>query len=286
MTRLISGLSDIAARYDVILSDVWGVIHNGRESFARPCGALMRWQEEHGPVILISNAPRPATDVIPQIDALKVPRRAWTSFVTSGDATRKLLAARAPGPAWRIGPDRDAPLYAGLGVEFSGPDEATFISVTGPDDDETETPEDYRMALTKAQARGLPMICANPDIVVQRGDRLIYCGGALAQLYASLGGETIMAGKPHAPIYDSCLAEAGRLMGDRFDRSRVLAIGDGLHTDVKGANDNGLDVMFVANGIHGAEARGADGKLDPAKVDVMLAEAGVRADYVLADLTW
>ena len=286
MTRLIDGLSDIAQRYDVILSDVWGVIHNGRESFPVPCAALARWRAERGPVILISNAPRPAADVLPQLDSLGVPRDTFSAIVTSGDATRVLLAARAPGPAWRIGPDRDAPLYEGLGLDFVAADEARFIALTGPNDDETETPEHYRDVLALAAARRLPMICANPDIVVQRGDRLIYCGGALAQLYAELGGEAIMAGKPHAPIYDLAIAEAEALLGRKVDRARVLAVGDGVATDVRGARAQGLDVLFIAAGIHGTAAMGPDGRLDAEKVAALLSAEGAEATYAMAELTW
>jgi HAD superfamily hydrolase (TIGR01459 family) len=286
MTCLIDGLSTIADRYDVLLSDVWGVIHNGRESFAGPCATLGRWRAERGPVVLISNAPRPSADVVPQLAALGVPRAAWSAFVTSGDATRVLLSGRAPGPAWRIGPERDAPLYAGLGVAFAPAEAAAFISVTGPDDDEIETPDDYRAAFEAAVARGLPMICANPDIVVQRGDKLIYCGGALAQLYASLGGETVMAGKPHPPIYELALAEAEILLGRPVDRRRVLCIGDGVVTDVKGAADQGLDILFIASGIHGDAAKAPDGALDPAKVDALLAAEGQTATWAMADLAW
>ncbi|CAN5659488.1 hypothetical protein BH10PSE5_BH10PSE5_07020 [soil metagenome] len=129
------------------------------------------------------------------------------------------------------------------------------------------------------------MTCANPDIVVQRGDRLIYCGGALAQLYAQLGGKVLMAGKPYAPIYDLCLVEAQALLGRPVDRSRVLCIGDGLPTDVKGANDQGLDVLFVASGIHGAETIGADG-LNAKAVEGLLAGDGLTATYAIADLVW
>lgn len=284
--QLISGLSDLVGRYDVILSDVWGVIHNGRESFPPATGALARWRAEVGPVVLISNAPRPSAAVHSQLDDLKVPRDAWSVFVSSGDATRLLLSARAPGPAWTIGPDRDAPLYEGLDLTFTTrPDDAAFISVTGPYDDETETAEDYRGRFEAALARQLPLICANPDLVVQRGDRLIPCGGALAQLYAQMGGEVIMAGKPHAPIYGLCLGEAEALLGRPIDRSRVLCVGDGLPTDVKGANDQGLDVLFVASGIHGAETIGPDG-LDAEAVERLLAADGLSATYAIADLVW
>ena len=282
----ISGLSQLADHYDVILSDVWGVIHNGRESFPHACAALSRWGVERGPVVLISNSPRPSEAVKSQLEELAVPHSAWTSFITSGDATRVLLGARAPGPAWAIGPERDKSLYDGLGLTLlEGPQGAAFISCTGPYDDEVETPEDYRARFELAVTQGQPMICANPDIVVQRGDKLIYCGGALAKLYAEMGGEVLMAGKPHAPIYASCLIEVERLVGRPLDRARVLCIGDGMPTDLKGANDQDLDVLFIASGIHGAETLGPDG-LNAQAVADLLAGAGVKARWAMADLVW
>jgi len=283
--RPIEHFSELADRYDVLLCDVWGVIHNGRESFPEACEALARFKAERGPVILISNAPRPAAAVRSQLTDLKVPDAAWSDFITSGDATRVLLAERAPGPAWAIGPDRDAPLYDGLGLTFAGPEEAGFISCTGPYDDEVEMPEDYRARFEVCVKRDLAMICANPDIVVQRGDKLIYCGGALAQLYEQMGGEVLMAGKPHAPLYKLCLDRAAERLGRPVDRSRVLCIGDGVATDVLGAERQGLDVLFVASGIHGGEAIGEAG-LDPAAVEVLLQEAGTEAAYVTTHLRW
>jgi len=281
----ISGLSQLADRYDLLLCDVWGVIHNGRWSFPEACAALVRWQAEVGPVVLISNAPRPSSAIHPQLDALKVPREAWSTLVTSGDATRALLAERAPGPAWAIGPERDSPLYDGLGLDFAGPDAAKFITVTGPYDDTVETPEDYRERLAAAAARGLTMVCANPDIVVKRGETLIYCGGALAGLYEALGGPVLMAGKPFGPIYGLALIEAESLLGRPLDRRRVLCVGDGVVTDVRGANAQGLDLLFVAAGIHGAEAVGEAG-LDAAALEALLAAEGASATWAIADLVW
>lgn len=282
---LIPGLSAVADRYDVLLSDVWGVIHNGRESFAPACAALVRWRAERGPVILISNAPRPSSAVHSQLDQLGVPREAWSAFISSGDATRILLSGRAPGPAWAIGPEKDAALYEGLDLAFAGPEAAAFISCTGPYDDDVEGPDDYEDRFAIALARGLPMICANPDLVVQKGDRLIYCGGALAQRYEKMGGQVIMAGKPYAPIYDLCLAEAQLMLGRPLDRARVLCIGDAVATDAKGAGDQGLDMLFVASGIHGAETIGPDGLVAQA-VETLLAKDGARATYAIADLAW
>lgn len=280
MLSLPAGLSELADRYDALLCDVWGVIHNGRESFPAACEALARWRAEVGPVVLISNAPRPSLAIHSQLDHFKVPREAWTAFVTSGDATRALLAERSPGPAWTIGPARDAPLYEGLGLAFADAEDAAFIAVTGPYDDETETPEDYRRRFEIAVERGLTMICANPDRVVQRGDQLIYCGGSLADLYEDMGGKVLMAGKPYAPIYELALHEAGDT-----PKARVLCIGDGVITDVKGADDQGLDCLFIAKGIHG-DAAMREGRLDAALVEGLLAEEDVSAKYAMSDLVW
>jgi len=278
------GLSQIADRYDVLLCDVWGVIHNGRDSFPAACAALARFRAERGPVILISNSPRPSWAVESQLDELGVPREAWTSFVTSGDATRSLLKERAPGPAWRIGPDRDDVLYEGLGLEFAGPLEAAFIACSGPINDETETPEDYRADLTVAEERGLTMICANPDRVVHRGDRLIYCGGSLADLYGELGGEVIMAGKPYRAIYELCLAQAEKQAGKADPR--VLCIGDGIPTDVKGAAQQALDCLFIAGGIHGLDTVGPGGGMNTDSVGALLSAEGAYAAYAMMTLGW
>ena len=284
--HVLSGLSDIAGQYDAILCDVWGVIHDGRDRFPGACEALEQFQKERGPVVLISNAARPSPEVTVQLDALQAPREAWSGFVTSGDVTRPLLAARAPGPVWAIGPEQAGPLYKGLGLEFAGPKDAAFISCTGPVNDETETPEDYREALTIAAKRGLTMICVNPDKRVQRGDKLIYCGGALADLYVELGGEVVMAGKPYAPIYVASLKEADRLAGRPVDRRRVLCIGDGLSTDVAGANGQRLDVLFIAGGVHAADVTDASGALNGEALSAALARQGLHAEYALAGLVW
>lgn len=276
MVQPISGLSRIADRYDVLLCDVWGVIHNGRESFPAACDALSIFQADRGPVVLISNAPRPAAAVYDQLRMLGVPDAAWSGFVTSGDATRGLLQRYAPGPVFALGPERDAPLYEDLDLAFAGLEEAKVICCTGPFDDTTETPEDYRERLTYAAGKALPMICANPDKVVQRGDALIYCAGALADLYAELGGEVLMAGKPYAATYERALFEAERLRGQPIDKARVLCIGDGMGTDVKGANNQGLDCLYISSGIHAAEGDTED----------LLARAGVHAEWSLAGLVW
>jgi len=278
--------AEIASGYDVLLCDVWGVIHNGREHFPAACAALAKYRAEVGPVILISNSPRPRDQVVAQLDGLGVPRESWSEIVTSGDATRVLLAERAPARAWKIGDARDAPLYAGLDLTDAGPPDADFISVTGPYDDENDTPADYRDRFLTCLDRGLDMICANPDIVVQRGDKLIYCGGALAQLYESLGGKVTMAGKPYPAIYETCLKLAAEKLGRPLDPARVLCIGDGLPTDIRGANALALDVLFIASGIHGGETIGPHGALNAAAVADLLRQDGLTATWAMADLVW
>jgi HAD superfamily hydrolase (TIGR01459 family) len=285
--QLISGLAEVADRYDALLCDVWGVIHNGRESFPEACEALIRFRRERGPVVLVSNAPRPAEAAKAQLRMLAVPDDAWSGYVTSGDATRVALAARQPGPVWAVGPARDAPLYAGLDLTFTEtPDDAAFVSCTGPFDDEVDTPEDYRGRFELCVARGLELICANPDKVVRRGDKMIYCAGALADLYVELGGRVLMAGKPHAPIYRCALDALEQAAGRPVDKARVLAIGDALATDVRGANAQGIDCLFVGAGVDAAETLGAGGEIDPVRLETLLVREAARAAYALTDLVW
>jgi HAD superfamily hydrolase (TIGR01459 family) len=290
-TRILTGLAEVAERYDAILCDVWGVIHNGKDRFPAACEALERFQRERGPVVLISNAARPFAEVAVQLDALQVPRRAWSGFVTSGDVTRPLLAARAAetgghGPVWAIGPEQAGPLYDGLGLQFAGPEDAAFISCTGPYDDEVETPEDYREALTVAAKRGLTMICANPDKMVQRGQKLIYCGGALADLYEQLGGAVVMAGKPYPPIYEASLKQADELAARAIERKRILCIGDGFFTDIAGANRQNLDALFIAEGVHAADVSDPGGAFDAPALAAALDAKTLHAAYALAALVW
>ena len=276
--KLISGLSEIADRYDGVLCDIWGVVHKGRAAHRGACDALARYRGTGHPVVLISNAPRRSSAVIEQLDSLGVPREAWTAVVTSGDATRTALEERQPGPVWKIGPERDDNLYEGLDLRFTGPEDAAFISCTGLFDDRAETAEDYRERLREPAKRRLEMICANPDRVVQIGTELIPCAGAIADIYEDLGGPVIMEGKPYPPIYDLALKALGVT-----EASRVLAIGDGVPTDVLGANGRGLDCLFVAEGIHIDELNGGR---DPELARQVLARQGAHAAWLAPKLSW
>ena len=249
---MIDTLDTLVGRYEAILSDVWGVVHNGVRSSPEACAALARACSKGLPVVLITNAPRPRDDVEAQLRSLGVPRDTYDQLITSGDVTRDLIAA-GPRRIFHLGPDRDMTIYEGLGVEPSDEFEADAVVCTGFFDDDTETPDDYAEMLRRFRSRDLPFICANPDIVVERGDALVWCAGALARDYGQLGGRTLIAGKPHRPIYDAALKATAHILGHEVERSAVLAIGDGVMTDVKGAEQAGLDVLYVSAGIHARE---------------------------------
>lgn len=271
--KFISQLDKIIDDYDVILSDVWGVVHNGEQAFDDASAALTRARERGKAVVLITNSPRPHAGVITQMAGLGVPESAWDRVVTSGDVTRDLISA-APKKIFHIGSDRDLSLYDGTGAELTEEQEAQAIVCTGLFDDENETPDDYAELLQRLRSRDLPFICANPDIVVERGTRMIWCAGAIARAYGLLGGRTLVAGKPHTPIYELALREAQEVTGQPIDSKRVLAIGDGLLTDVKGAVNQGLDLLYVSSGIH-AKEYGVHGEPDVEQLQKWLKGHGV-----------
>lgn len=275
---ILGRLSEIADRYDAVFCDVWGVIHNGRRLYPGAAEALSAFRTAGKSVILLTNIPKPRDPIPGQLDRLGFPRAAYDVIVTSGDAIRAELGARAPGPMYKIGPPRDGVLWEGLGLAQAPLESARFVAISGLNDDHEE-PSAYADVLAAARARDLEMLCANPDIVVRVGDDLMWCAGAVARDYEKLGGRVIMAGKPHAPIYDLAFHELARLQPG-VTRDRVLCIGDGVVTDVRGANEQGLDCLFIASGMHG-EALMTGGALDEAKISAALAEEGVRANYVM-----
>lgn len=252
----ISGIRELASEYDALLCDAWGVIHNGVEMMPGAEAALVNFRKTRGPVVVLTNAPRPSAIIPAQLDRLGLARDAYDAVVTSGDATRDEIIQRLPATAYRIGPEKDDPLFDGLGINFVDLDAAGFIICTGPVDDQRDQPEDYRGVLERAAARGLEMVCANPDIVVNWGGRIIWCAGAIAELYEKLGGMVVYGGKPHAPIYRLAFDAVARVHGPPVDASRILAIGDGLKTDILGANRAGVDALLVTGegGIHNGSA--------------------------------
>lgn len=282
----VSGLSALAPAYRGVLCDVWGVVHNGVSAFQPACEALVAYRKETGgAVVLITNAPRPFGPVREQLDRLGVPQEAYDCVVTSGDVTHTLLARETKRKAYHIGPPRDFVLFEETGVERSSPEEADIVVCTGLFDDTTETPDDYRERLVGLVRAGKRFICANPDIVVERGDKLIWCAGALARLYEDLGGEVVILGKPHKPIYDLALEKMSEIQGSTANKSDVLAIGDGLPTDIRGAYAQDLDVLFITGGIHSADF-GPPEAPDEKLVKARLAEEGFNARAALPHLVW
>jgi len=263
--RFVERLRDLVEHTDVVLSDIWGVVHNGLESFPEACAALHTYRNRGGTVILITNAPRPADSVQRQLQKLGVADSVYDAIVSSGDLTRHYVAGHPGRKVFWLGPERDNSIHRGLDPVLSPLDDADYIVCTGLLDDETESAEDYRPMMRQALKRKLPLICANPDIVVERGDRLIYCAGAIAELYRELGGEVIFYGKPHRPIYERAIALAAERRGRVTPLDRVLAIGDSVRTDLAGAHGFGIDCLFVTRGIHSEEFEGVD-QLDPASV--------------------
>lgn len=250
--KKIDTLTELYAAHKAILCDVWGVIHNGIVADQRSCMALAKAREAGLPVVLITNSPRPNQGVIAQLDGLDVSRDTYDGIVTSGDVTRKLITENAR-DIFHLGPERDAPLFEGLDVDLVEASKASAVVCTGLFDDEHETPEDYAEMLQQFQMRDLPFICANPDIVVHRGDRLIPCAGALARDYNQIGGRTLIAGKPHRPIYLAAIERLKELTCKDYAPADCLAIGDGMMTDIKGADDFGCPVLYISGGIHAAE---------------------------------
>jgi HAD superfamily hydrolase (TIGR01459 family) len=277
--------STLAPGYDALLCDVWGVVHNGLASSTHAVDALARFRALGGTVVLISNAPRPGAWVVRQLDRLGVSRAAYDAIVTSGDVTRRHIAARPGETVFHLGPQRDLSIFDGLDLHFGRPDDADYAVCTGLCDDERETPEHYRALLAAMRARALLMLCANPDLVVERGDRLVYCAGALADLYGTLGGEVLYAGKPHRPIYDEALGVVAAVRGRAPALDRVLAIGDSLRTDVNGAASLGVECLFVTTGIHAEELGGRDDpNLDA--LERLFAAADERPNWVTTKLVW
>lgn len=274
---IVSGLREIASDYDALVCDVWGVLHDGRAGNLLAVAALHEFRKR-GRVVLLSNAPRPKRDVETMFQRFGIPLDCYDEIVTSGIATRLDLEARSKARRLRmfhLGPERDCGIFEGLNIETTGVENAEIVLNSGLFDDEVETPDDYKDRLALMKARDLLMLCANPDWVVQRGGKLIWCAGALADAYEKIGGEVVYYGKPKPEIYDLVRAS---LPGAK----RWLAIGDGMHTDIKGANGVGIDALFIADGIHGEDV--AD--MSPEHLADLFAKAGVHARAAMRALVW
>lgn len=276
----------LLARYGAVFSDVWGVVHDGHKAFAPACEALQRFRALGRPVILVSNAPVPEVRVRDMLDVRAVPRDAYDRIVTSGDIALAHMRARGYARVHYIGPrQRDATFFAAASAEDASLPQAEAVVCTGLDDDETETAETYRPLLEEARSRGLPFVCANPDFVVDVGGRHYLCAGALADLYAQLGGEVIWCGKPHPLAYETALVLAGELAATPLTPDGAIVIGDSLRTDITGARDFGSDALFVASGIHHHEVI-VDGRIDPSHLARLFSGEAPAAAAAMTHLAW
>lgn len=281
----IPGLAALASEYRALLCDVWGVIHNGVAAMPDASVALTRYREGGGRVLLLTNAPRLKRNVVETLDALGVPRDAYDDVVTSGEAGRDVLRARPGVRVLHVGPERAMPLFEDLDIRFTDADAAELIVCTGLYDDESETPEDYDPRFAEWKARGLPMLCVNPDVVVERGAKLVWCSGAIANRYAEKGGAVTMIGKPFPEIYRAAAKRLAEFPGRGSGMEGVLAIGDGAQTDVRGAVNEGLDVLFIAGGIHAGQFGDRD-RPEAAEVDRFLGEQKLAARGFMPRLAW
>ncbi|HVP85254.1 MAG TPA: TIGR01459 family HAD-type hydrolase [Rhizomicrobium sp.] len=281
--RIISGLSDIAGEYDALVCDVWGVLHNGKEPFLAAADALRKFRADRGPVVLLSNAPRLVPTLMKQFETIGVPLDCFDAVVTSGVAARDDLLWRTRDKTLamlHLGPERDCDVFEGLNVASVEADQAEIVLCTGLYHDDHETPDDYAELLAKLKEKELTMLCANPDQVVQRGGQLVYCAGALARAYEKIEGEVVYFGKPYPAIYDLALETMRR--ATRRTITRVLAVGDAMETDLKGANAIGFDVLFIAHGIHAAEL----GEMTTETLVQLFEKTGVNARAAMRELVW
>jgi len=289
---VLSGLAEIAADFDVIFCDVWGVLHNGVVAFAGAIDALQRFRAKGGQVILLTNAPRPSREVRASLAKLGVAAGDYDDIVSSGDVAVSLMLERKDEPLAHLGYPRETGLFEEAAARGHAPrivpiETAAFVVCTGLVDARRDRLEDYDARLALMKARELDFICANPDIVVQVGADLMYCAGAIAERYEAMGGRVIQAGKPHAPIYACALHIAEALSGGRLDRGRVLAIGDAMHTDIRGGQQQGLTTLFVTSGIHRGDLHvGKNDALDAAAFRQFLDGAGFAPTAALSTLVW
>lgn len=259
MTEIIRSLEEVGPGYRTLFCDLWGCLHDGVKAFPAAVAALEGFRARGGTVVLVTNSPRPAGDVALQLDALGAPRSCWDVIASSGDAAQEAMQAGVFGRrVYHIGPERDLGFFRDaegrpLDVERVPLEEAEGIVCTGLFDDRTETPQDYRATILYGKVKGMKLLCANPDIVVDVGDRRIYCAGAIAKAYTDAGGRAYYFGKPHPPIYTLARRKVTALTGEAPREDEILCVGDGIATDILGAMGEGLDAIFIAGGLAAEE---------------------------------
>ena len=277
---IVDHVAPFSAGVEAWICDIWGVVHNGVAAFTPAVEACRAFRARGGTVLLLTNAPRPASAIEIQLDKLAVPRDAYDAGLTSGDLTRDLIAGYRAQPMLHLGPERDRGLFDRQTVHLVDAAAAEVVICSGLYDDDSETAADYRDRLAALAARAVPMVCANPDLTVARGDRVIQCAGSLAKLYEEIGGRVIYAGKPHLPVYTRAFEMIAQARGRPVERARVLAIGDGVRTDMLGAVNAGLAAVFVASPVH------FEGALTAASLARLFPDAARQPVAAMTALAW
>lgn len=287
-TPIIRSAGPLFERYRVLLCDIWGVLHDGVTAYPGANDALPRFRAAGGVVVLVSNAPRPGFSVADLLDEKAVRRDAWDAIVTSGDIALRHIAEAGYKRLYRIGPERrDSSFFQGLPGPHVPIEAAEAVVCTGLNRDREEQPEAYLPVLESARARGLPFICANPDLAVHVGADLLPCAGAIAALYEELGGTVYWAGKPRPVAYQTALTRAAELKGTAVDPASVLAIGDAVRTDLAAAEGAGVDSLFIAGGLHRDELVGGDGgAIDPIRLAALLSPPAPQPVATMVHLAW
>lgn len=289
MTQIIRSLAEVSQRYDALFVDLWGCLHNGLEPFEDAVEAMRAFKAQGGVVLLLTNSPRPKASVIEQLDTIGIPREIYDEIASSGDAAQAAMAAGVVGhKVYHLGPERDLSFFTDengpIDVERVPLAEAEGIVCTGLLDDQTETPDDYRLTILDGKNRGLKMLCANPDILVDLGHKRIYCAGAIAQAYADAGGESLYFGKPHAPVYQLAYNRLEVMTGRVFDEDRILCIGDGINTDIRGGIAEGLDTLFITGGLAATEVSDQNGVPDASELDAFLSGHQLSPTFTITSL--
>jgi HAD superfamily hydrolase (TIGR01459 family) len=274
-------MQQLSVKFPVWFCDIWGVVHNGYQPVIATVDALACHRKAGGIVILVTNSPRTSAGVAIQISEIGVSTEAYDAIVTSGDVTRDLMVARGRGKLFHLGPERDHSIFDDLPVQRVPLADAHAVLCTGLFDEENETPENYHDLLAEMKARNLLLICANPDKIVRKGDRLYFCAGALADRYSAMGGEVAFAGKPFAPIYNLAVATAAKISGKPAQLANIICIGDGPETDVLGAANFGLPVVLVADGVTDASLG-----LDHAEASVRAIVPHANIVLTVSHLSW
>lgn len=283
--RVIPALSDIAASYDAILCDLWGCYHNGLEPYAAAVDACRAFRDQGGIVVLLTNAPRPGPAVKVFLDKIGAPEDSYDAIVSSGGACQSALQEGLHGGRYHyVGPGRDTHMLDEIGLSDTPLDQSTAILLTGLRDDRVETPADYADEIADWKARGLPVLCANPDIQVDRGETRLWCAGAIARDYQEAGGEVVWFGKPHGPIYERSFTVLDELSETPIPHARVLAVGDGIKTDVPGGLAAGLDTLFITGGLSAGELGPDVEHPDPDLLSTYLQAVDLAPQYAMGRL--